>query len=271
MNIQCNDISYHVEIVGQGEPLLLLHGFTGDYSTWKETIQSLSKRYMCIMPDIIGHGQTDHPNTKQRYAIEEVANDLRNILQTLKITKAHVLGYSMGGRLALTFAILHHEWVQTLILESASPGLATEVERLSRRQSDGALAERIIREGMAKFVDYWQGIPLFESQRLLAKDVREKIKNQRLTNSEIGLANSLLGMGTGSQPSWWDDIDSITNPVLLVTGEFDEKYCRIANEMKQRIENCDWQVVKQVGHAIHVENPEKFGKIVSEFVEKWRV
>ncbi|MEH6942672.1 2-succinyl-6-hydroxy-2,4-cyclohexadiene-1-carboxylate synthase [Bacillus sp. JJ722] len=271
MNIRCNDVNYHVEIVGEGEPLLLLHGFTGNHSTWRETIRALSHQYMCIMPDIIGHGKTDHPHTKERYAIEEVARDLLSILQALNISKTHVLGYSMGGRLALTFAILHHEYVQTLVLESASPGLATEEERVSRSQSDRALAERINREGIAKFVDYWQSIPLFQSQQSLPNDVKQKINNQRLTNSEIGLASSLLGMGTGSQPSWWGQLYSLTFPVFLITGEYDEKYCRIANEMMKSIDQCEWQVVQQVGHAIHVENPEMFGKIVSEFVEKWRV
>lgn len=270
MKIVSNDVTYHVEVVGEGEPLMLLHGFTGSESTWNQTIKEISKHYMCVMPDIIGHGKTDHPMDPTRYHIEAVANDLRHILQALNIEKAHVLGYSMGGRLALTFALLHSDCVQTLTLESASPGLALEEERRTRRNSDALLAERILNEGMAKFVDYWQNIPLFQSQASLSQEVKLSIRQKRLTNSEIGLANSLLGMGTGSQPSWWNELHILSMPVLLVTGELDDKYCTIASIMQKRIKTCDWQVMRKVGHAIHVENPEMFGKIVNEFVEKWR-
>ena len=249
----------------------MLHGFTGNYETWKETIHYLKNDYMCIMPDIIGHGLTDKPHHEKRYQIEAVAEDLKNILQFLQIKKANILGYSMGGRLALTFAILFEEYTKVLILESASPGLASIDEREKRKINDASLAEKIVQEGIVNFVDYWQSIALFESQKKLSDEKKAIIYKQRISNDEVGLANSLLGMGTGVQPSWWDHLSNIQVPILLLTGEYDRKFCHIAKEMKQRFLQCEWENVLKVGHAIHVENPEKFGKIVSEFVEKWRV
>ncbi|MGM9929940.1 MAG: 2-succinyl-6-hydroxy-2,4-cyclohexadiene-1-carboxylate synthase [Bacillus sp. (in: firmicutes)] len=270
MRINCRDVTYHVEVRGQGEPILFLHGFTGCASTWNEIVTRFSEHYTCIMPDLLGHGETDGPNDSKRYAVEQAARDLKHILQVLQIPKVHVIGYSMGGRLALSFALLYSENVQTLTLESASPGLRSEEEREARRKQDALLAKRISEEGIASFVSYWERIPLFQSQEKLSDDRKQSIHQQRLRNSAIGLVNSLKGMGTGSQPSWWEDLHKLTMPVLLVTGELDQKFCQIASSMWECIPICQWQVVKEIGHAIHVEDSEKFGRIVSEFVQNRR-
>ena len=119
-------------------------------------------------------------------------------------------------------------------------------------------------------MESWENIPLFESQKRLPLEKKVNIHNQRLTNSHIGLANSLLGMGTGSQPSWWEELENMTVPVLLITGELDLKFCKIAERMQQRLNNCEWLIINDVGHAIHVEDGDKFGKIVSEFLMKHR-
>lgn len=91
---------------------------------------------------------------------------------------------------------------------------------------------------------------------------------QRLKNSKIGLANSLIGMGTGAQPSWWDELEKLPHEVLLITGSLDQKFCEIAKMMKIKIKNCRWINVEGCGHAIHVEKPEKFGTIVSGFLSQ---
>ena len=270
MKINCYGVEYYVEICGQGEPLLLLHGFSGNSSTWKEVAKLLSSNYLCIMPDFIGHGKTDCPETASRYDVKQIVNDLLYMLQVLKIDKVHVAGYSMGGRMALSLAMFHSEIVQSLILESASPGLQSEEERRNRMLQDHILAQKIVEEGIRAFVNYWENIPLFESQKSLSPSKRRQIRNQRLANSAVGLANSLYGMGTGIQPSWWEHLEGLSVPILLVTGEYDEKFCRIAKSMKKQLKHCEWEVVPKVGHAIHVEDSEMFGRIVSEFLEKWR-
>lgn len=270
MKITSNDVTYHVEVIGQGEPLLLLHGFTGNHETWKDVLKNLGKDYMCIIPDIIGHGKTDSPPNPERYSVEEVSSDLLYILRELHISKAHIIGYSMGGRLALSLALLNPEIAATLVLESSSPGLKYLDERNSRIEQDSKLANMILKEGIPHFVDYWQKIPLFESQKHLSSEKKNKVYLQRLSNNKVGLSNSLLGMGTGAQPSWWSQLDKLEIPVLLLTGGLDTKFCAIAELMKKRIKKCEWNIIFDVGHAIHVENPEMFGRIVSEFVEKWR-
>jgi 2-succinyl-6-hydroxy-2,4-cyclohexadiene-1-carboxylate synthase len=267
MKLVVNEVSYHVEVHGQGEPLLLLHGFTGSIETWKPFLSKWKHRQL-IMVDIIGHGLTDCPDEVSRYEIETVAADLDAILQQLRIEATNVLGYSMGGRLALTFAILYPHRVKTLLLESSSPGLKTNEERVARIKNDEALAREIEQYGVARFIEKWEHIPLFASQKRLPKEIQKQIRTERLRNKAKGLANSLRGMGTGRQPSWWERLPRLTIPTLLICGEWDEKFCRIAEEMAQLLPNSYISKIPSAGHAIHVEQREIFAKIVNEFIEK---
>src|SRR5690625_6877126 len=91
----------------------------------------------------------------------EFINIFNTLRDTLKITKIHLLGYSMGGRTSLSFANYYPEKINSLILESASPGIADPFERQRRKEADKALAEKILIEGVEAFVDYWEDLPLF--------------------------------------------------------------------------------------------------------------
>jgi 2-succinyl-6-hydroxy-2,4-cyclohexadiene-1-carboxylate synthase len=272
MEIAIDDIRYHVETSGAGFPLLLLHGFTGDSSTWTPFNDVWSKHSMLIIPDILGHGKTESPNPLHHYRIESIAHDLKGILDKMGVNQVDILGYSMGGRLALTFALLFPDRVRKVILESASPGLQTEQERERRRLKDAELAQFIIKDGMDLFVDYWEELPLFSTMKRLPTAVQEEIRAQRLRNSQVGLANSLLGMGTGSQPSWWGHpLQQLTCQVLLVTGTEDKKFSEFAKSMCKELKNSTWIAFERCGHAIHVEEPEKFGTIVSDFINTRRI
>jgi 2-succinyl-6-hydroxy-2,4-cyclohexadiene-1-carboxylate synthase len=267
VKVVIDDISYHVELCGTGFPLVLLHGFTGDRSTWTPFCERWGKHSQLIIPDIIGHGDTDSPMDVERYKIEATARDLAGILDCLEISQIDLLGYSMGGRLALTFALIFPERVRKLVLESASPGLVTEEERKQRRMNDAKLANFIKENGITAFVDYWEDIPLFSSMKTLSPEIRGEIRKQRLKNSPIGLANSLIGMGTGSQPSWWGyPLKNLPCEVLLIAGGKDQKFCRIAEKMAMAIKNNKLEKIANCGHAIHVEECEKFGTIVSDFL-----
>ncbi|WP_141433730.1 2-succinyl-6-hydroxy-2,4-cyclohexadiene-1-carboxylate synthase [Bacillus sp. 03113] len=266
MNMILRGIRYHVECFGDGFPLLLLHGFTGDSSTWTSFYDQWGKHSTVISLDVIGHGTTESPVDVEKYDILSVAKDLFELLENLKINKVDLLGYSMGGRLALTFALQYPHKVRKLILESATAGIANENEREQRRMKDHQLGEFLQENGVLTFVDYWEEIPLFTTQKRLSSDKRAQIREQRLNNKAIGLINSLKGMGTGAQPSWWEKLESVTCEVLLVTGSLDLKFCQIAEKMKGKMALCQWITVEDCGHAIHVEEPKKFGTIISEFL-----
>ncbi|UII55313.1 2-succinyl-6-hydroxy-2,4-cyclohexadiene-1-carboxylate synthase [Cytobacillus spongiae] len=268
MEFVLNEESYYVEMAGNGFPLFLLHGFTGDVTTWYSTSPYFASKAQLIFVDLLGHGKTAKPSNYERYDIQLIANDMVELLDKLGIEQVDILGYSMGGRLALTIAMLYPERVRKLILESASPGILFSNDRQERRRQDQQLAHFILEEGIERFVEKWENITLFQTQKNLPIDIQSQIRNQRRKNSELGLANSLLGMGTGSQSSWWNLLGECAVETLLITGELDLKFCTIAEKMQNMLAKCKWVNVNGCGHAIHVEEPEKFGTIVSEFLSK---
>lgn len=277
MNFDIDGLAYHVDIWETADnqsdpasirnnPLVLLHGFTGNAYSWRTLKPYLEGITAVIAIDIVGHGNTDSPEDVSRYKINSAAKDIHLIFQHMGIEQANILGYSMGGRLALTFALKYPNKVGKLILESASPGLEEEEQRAARRIQDEKLAIRILEEGIPSFIEYWEDIPLFSSQKRLAVNIREGIRKQRLANSQIGLVNSLRGMGTGSQPSWWNKLDELFMPILLLTGSLDEKFCLIADKMQGKMKNVRRITISDCGHALHVEKPKIFGTIINEFL-----
>jgi len=255
MYLDLRDVRYHVEIVGQGEPLLMLHGFTGCGANWREVAEFLGDRFKVVMPDLLGHGNTDAPSDVIRYAIEAQAADLIALMDALDIERTVLWGYSMGGRLALYSALHYPSRFKGLVLESASPGLESEAERAVRRESDGALAARILREGVPPFVEYWESLALWESQKRLPAEKLEALRAQRLTNRGEGLARSLWGMGTGAQPSLWENLAALTLPTLAMAGARDVKFVDIAQRMAARLPNVHIVFAEDAGHAVHFENP----------------
>lgn len=257
MNVTLRDgLHLHVWVQGSGEPLLLLHGFTGSIAAWGgELLAGLSRQRRVIAVDLLGHGESSDCSDPARFAFEELLEDILQVLDTLELASVTWLGYSMGGRLALGAAVRCPHRVSSLILESASPGLASENERRARRRADEALAEGILRGGMEAFVDHWMGLPLFATQGKLPAKVREEQRARRLKNRPDSLAACLRGMGTGAQPSFWEELSRIELPTLLMAGEEDGKFSSIAREMARAMPRARLHLVPRAGHTIHLENP----------------
>ncbi len=266
MQMQVNDITLNVEQSGAGRPLLLLHGFTGSAATWTPLIDSLPPHFRTIAPDLIGHGRSDSPTAAHRYHMARCVADLLAMLDALEVERVDLLGYSMGGRVALHLAAVAPERAGALVLESSSPGIADAAERAARFAADEALAESIEREGLAAFVERWERLPLFASQASLPEDTRARLHAQRLRNDPLGLANSLRGMGTGCQESLWDRLSSLDVPTLLIAGELDVKYCALASQMATALPNARAVIVPGVGHSVHLEQPQSFAENVLEFL-----
>lgn len=169
---------------------------------------------------------------------------------------AALLGYSMGGRVALAYAVRHPGRVSRLILESASPGLEEEASRRARRASDEELALRLESWGMEAFVEHWESLPIFSSQRGLRPEVRDAHRARRLRNDAHSLAAALRGLGTGTLPSYWDSLETLDVPTLLIVGELDSKFHEIALAMAERLPAAHVALVGGAGHAVHLERPE---------------
>jgi 2-succinyl-6-hydroxy-2,4-cyclohexadiene-1-carboxylate synthase len=261
-----NGVHLNITVTGDGPPLVLLHGFTGSNATWQTHQPALAQHYRLIAIEMLGHGESDAPSDPTRYSLEHTVADLTAILDVLKLEKAALLGYSMGGRIALHFAVNRPDRVSALLLESSSPGLATIEERAARVASDHALADFIEREGLAAFVERWENLPLFASQHRLPAEVQTALHRQRLTNRPSGLANSLRGAGTGAQPSLWSQLNRLTMPVLLIVGELDPKFTQIAHQMREILPHAQLEIIPTAGHTPHLEAPAPFDQLILNFL-----
>ncbi|WEG11982.1 2-succinyl-6-hydroxy-2,4-cyclohexadiene-1-carboxylate synthase [Pullulanibacillus sp. KACC 23026] len=265
-----SSFSLFYKVEGEGIPLLLLHGFTGTHHTWDPFVEEWKDQFQLICVDIVGHGESqvqgEDSCNSHFYTMEEMASALIKLLEHLKVNHVLVIGYSMGARLGLYFTCRHPNRVIGLVMESGSPGLKTEEERLERKRRDEELAERILNEGVLSFVNDWESIPLFETQKRLPLPVQEAVRSERLGQTAEGLAGSLRGMGTGSQPSLWEDLELVEPPVWLITGEWDKKFIDIAKEMYGRLTHVYMSIVPEAGHAVHVEQFEIFAKIIKDEV-----
>lgn len=160
------------------------------------------------------------------------------------------------------------EYIASLALESASPGLREESARQERKEKDEQLAQRILENGVEEFVNYWQELPLFTTQKQLPDRVQRKIREERLSQHAEGLAMSLRTMGTGAQPSWWDNLSQLPHPTLLIAGEEDGKFVTMNQKMQSAIPQATFLICPDAGHAVHVEKSRNFGKMVNGFLSK---
>lgn len=223
--------------------LVLLHGFTQTGRSWAPVVALLQGRYRCFAPDLPGHGDA----SRRRPATFDAVAAYLAALQPERLV---LCGYSMGGRLALDFAVRHPERVERLILIGASPGIAGEQERAERRRADLALADRIEAIGLEAFVDEWARLPLFASQ---PRDVADAARADRMRNTAEGLAASLRGMGTGVMEPLWDRLPAAT----WVAGEFDAKFRGIAERVSTPV------VIPGAGHAAHLEQPHAVARLLA--------
>jgi 2-succinyl-6-hydroxy-2,4-cyclohexadiene-1-carboxylate synthase len=261
-----NDIQLHVERQGDGPPLLVLHGFTGSAAEWAGQLQALCPLRTLVAVDLVGHGRSSAPAQASRYAMERCVADLLALLDALAIARCDLLGYSMGGRVALHLAAAAPERVSRMLLESASPGLADPAERAVRAAADDALADRIEAEGLTWFVDHWATLPLFASQSKLAPETRAELRARRLRGTPRGYANSLRGMGIGRQTSLWDRLPDLHTPTLLISGELDVKFQAINAQMAALLPKATHVSVPDAGHTVHLEQPEAFNELVVRFL-----
>lgn len=234
--------------------VLACHGFTGCGADFGPLAAALPADYRLIAPDLPGHGS--------RAALRAPADySLAAHLRILDAAAAQadgpltLLGYSMGGRIALHWALAHPGKFRQLILVGASPGLATDAERAERAYADDAVAGYLRQQGLPAFYKYWHNQPFFKTLLALPRPQLEPILARRHANDPEGLALSLEHVGTGRLPSLWDRLGELTGPVDLVTGEHDPKFTELARRMGERLPRARLSVVEGCGHAVHLERP----------------
>ena len=261
----------HVTESGAGVPLLLLHGFTGSADTWR-SLQDAWPGVRLLAADLPGHGRSLGVDA----SIPATIDALLAAMDDRGVSRFALLGYSMGGRVALRLALRAPQRITALVLESTSPGIATpgtdgadaRADRVAadRVAADRAQADRIEREGIEAFVDHWQSLPLWASQAQLSSADRAALRAQRLRNDAAGLAASLRAAGAGAVLPVLNDLPSLRMPALVVAGALDAAYCEHARAMADRLPQARLAIVPEAGHAVHLERPRRFREAVGAFL-----
>jgi 2-succinyl-6-hydroxy-2,4-cyclohexadiene-1-carboxylate synthase len=252
----------------QGRPVLLcLHGFTGSGRTWRPFRRAFAARFRPVAADAPGHGGSDAPSEPAAYGMWRTADLLAEAVDRLGAGRAHVLGYSMGGRLALHLALAHPDRVASLVLEGASPGIEDEGERARRQAADQAWARLLLEDGLEEFVARWEAQPLFASLAALPERRRRALRRERLGQRPLGLAMSLLGAGAGVQDDLWPRLGEVRVPLLYVAGGLDARYAAVGERVARAVPDGRLCVVPGAGHAAHLERPRAFARALEAF---WR-
>ncbi|MFL5832111.1 MAG: alpha/beta fold hydrolase [Solirubrobacteraceae bacterium] len=257
--------------------VVLLHGFTHTGASWEPVIRALGERYLAIAPDIRGHGSA---TDAVPVGLAEVVADVAAVAPA--DGRFTLVGYSMGGRIALHVALAASVAsdgpggsvaaveagagslagrIERLVLIGASPGIADASERAARRAADDRLADEIeATPDIATVARRWATLtPVLAGQPARVGEWVDAIRRQ---NTPAGLAAALRGLGTGVLPSLWDRLAELAMPVTLVVGERDFKFRGIAREMAARIGQADVVAVPGAGHAVHLEDPVAVARVV---------
>lgn len=233
---------------------LLLHGFTHTGSSWDRVVAALGERYRVLAPDLRGHGSA---SGLQPVTLEAVLDDLELLAPTAPFV---LVGYSMGGRIALHLALAMPGRVRRLILIGASPGIADSQQRRERRVADEALAAEVEGESIEAFARRWAQTPVLAG---IPDEVLDRVHADRLRSTPAGLARALRGLGTGALPSLWDRLGELPAGVTLIVGGRDHKFRQIAERMAPSIVDADVVVVPGSGHAVHLESPDEVAMIIA--------
>lgn len=236
--------------------LVLLHGFTQTGAVWNGIASGLVSRLghetTITSPDLPGHGVASGDGSSLATTADRLA---------ASVERGIVIGYSMGGRVALHLALAHPDRVDGLVLIGAHPGIENEAERSDRRRDDESLAEEIETIGVEAFLARWLAQPLFAG----LSDDRADLPARR-ANTATGLASSLRSSGVGTQVPLWDRLGAISCPTLVIAGEADTKYTGIARRTADLIAGARVAIIPGAGHAAHLERPEITVAVIADWI-----
>lgn len=241
--------------------IVALHGFTGCPGSWDGTRSAAGAPF--TTPEILGHGAPAPGVETFDGEVDRLARGLRGPVD--------LLGYSLGARLALGIAVRRPELVRSLTLVGVNPGLADPAAVTARQEADELLARTLEAEGIEAFVDRWERVPLFATQRRLPASVRGERRRQRLAHDPAELARALRTLGLGQMPSRWAAVPRLPMPVTLVVGGEDGKFLSIAERFRDRRPSTRLAVVPDVGHDVTLEAPQALARILGDGLQALEV
>ena len=268
VKIQANGVELHYIEKGRGEPLVLLHGGTGDYRSWNPQVEALAPDFRVISYSRRYHYPNQNPLNITNHSAHVEADDLAAFLKRLQLKKVHLVGQSYGAFTALMFAIKHPEMVRTLVL-SEPP-----VHQLIRSSSDG---EAVYQDFMART---WR--PAAEAFRrgedrraseilalgisgIKTSDLPPAVQAARAQNP---LSMKSLALSSDPFPNIsGEELKRLKMPVLILTGENTVRIHELVNrELARLLPNAKEVMVPKSRHGTPSENPQAFNEAVREFL-----
>jgi 2-succinyl-6-hydroxy-2,4-cyclohexadiene-1-carboxylate synthase len=235
--------------------LLLLHGWMGSGEDYAEIIELLRSQFYCIAIDLPGHGQTEVVDRDLGYGFVNTAFGIIQLLDDLEIDRCSIAGYSFGGRLALYLALEFPERFDRVMLESASAGLATEVDRQTRVIRDWQIIDRLEADSLSDFVNYWYRQSIFigiDKHPNFDQLIQRRIARNRADD----LIKSLEHAGLGMQPYLGDRLKYHDRPISLIVGGLDRKFVEINREIVRLCPQIAIEIVPDCSHNIHFQHPQ---------------
>ena len=254
-----------------GVPVVVLHGFTGSAQAMAPLAERLAvgeqpcPALRVIAPDLVGHGGSDSPDDLAVYRVQAMADQVGALADALGCETFHLVGYSMGGRVALALGCVSPPRLRSLALIGASAGIADRDERRRRAEADQARAERIVAD-LDAFVAEWMDGPLFAGQAALGEAHLRAARAQRLTSNPAGLARSLVAGGTGAMEPLHGRLVDCDVPTLLVVGAQDSKFCAIAAQLAAGLPRAAVARIDAAGHATHLEQPDATATAIADLI-----
>lgn len=228
---------------------LLLHGFTGT----PESFAGLTLPAGSVSPTLGGH--------LDQVALGDFAAEVER-LAALGEGCRGLLGYSLGGRLALGILARYPSRFAHALIISAHPGLVTDAEREHRRHSDQRFVQVLEQRGLEGFVDAWQALPLWASQGGLPEAVKRVQREQRLRHRATGLAGSLVQHGLGNMPDLRPFLPRVQARVDLLVGERDPKFVALGRELADLLPHAKLTIAPGAGHNLLLERPELCSSLI---------
>ncbi len=244
-------------------PVLLLHGFLGCAEDWSQVIATLGATHRCVAFDLPGHGAPPEPLPAGGDSFERTVDGLADRMSDLGFDRFHVLGYSMGGRLALGLVCRHPGRIMKAVAVGGSAGLEDESARAERLTRDRETASKLETGDLAAFLRDWYAQPLFRD--LARHESFASILERRLRGERRGLAAALRGLGPGAQPPLHRCLAQTKVPLLLIAGGADQKYVASNRALAEASPRARALEISSAGHSVHLERPDELARIVAQF------
>jgi len=260
-----NGVSLNYEIAGQGETVVFLHGMTGSTQDWENQIRVLSPDYRVVALDMRGHGKSAAPSREEEYSIPIFADDVFGLLKMLNIEKCCLGGHSIGGFIALEFALKHRDMLAALVLVDTSSGqIASAPGAVQLRQKLDELARS---QGLEAAFEYDAANNPSRIERFKKHPEQKEISRRKVLMTSVD-GYIYCPRGSAKRETLTPRLSEIKVPTLIYLGEEDLQFTQAVQILKEGIPDSELVTVKGVGHSPHEESPEVFNEALVKFLGK---